>query len=296
MPFKSQQQRRFMYSQHPNIAKEFEKETPAGKLPKKAKKNEQLEGSLGDVYAVQKPFSGCKQASLVTPFNPVVGISMDQLPHDQVHGVFPDKDRAMAVANQLYEKHCEMEEALEEKKIKVTEKLKKTMGVLERMRADSMGLMKENPREAGPHKQKVAELTGKIDELMMKLEKIEMSKKVLEKKNPKKELKEGLSNQDSLSSKQYQDEKKKAGFDKTVWKYDGDLYRRQKPNPKKNLKEGTLADFKKNVERFKAGNVVDTQLKTFYNNLEQADKDKVKSLYHADEEVAKTLSIPSKKK
>jgi hypothetical protein len=169
-------------------------------LPRRVKKNEQLEGSLGDVYAVQKPFSGCKQASLVTPFNPVVGISMDQLPHDQVHGVFPDKDRAMAVANQLYEKHCEMEEALEEKKMKVTEKLKKTMGVLERMRSESMGLMKENPREAGPHKQKVAELTGKIDELMMKLEKIEMSKKVLEKKDPKKGLKEAKINQTKISA------------------------------------------------------------------------------------------------
>lgn len=34
MPFKSQAQRRFMYSQHPEIAKEFESKTPKGsKLP-----------------------------------------------------------------------------------------------------------------------------------------------------------------------------------------------------------------------------------------------------------------------
>lgn len=31
MPFKSLSQRRFMYSQHPDIAKEFEAETPKGK-------------------------------------------------------------------------------------------------------------------------------------------------------------------------------------------------------------------------------------------------------------------------
>lgn len=35
MPFKSQAQRRFMYSQHPKIAKRWEKETPKGKLPDK---------------------------------------------------------------------------------------------------------------------------------------------------------------------------------------------------------------------------------------------------------------------
>jgi hypothetical protein len=37
MPFKSQKQRAFMYARHPEIAKEFEKETPKGKkLPKYA--------------------------------------------------------------------------------------------------------------------------------------------------------------------------------------------------------------------------------------------------------------------
>lgn len=36
MPFKSQAQRRFMYSQHPQLAKRFEKETPKNKkLPQK---------------------------------------------------------------------------------------------------------------------------------------------------------------------------------------------------------------------------------------------------------------------
>jgi hypothetical protein len=37
MPFKSQSQRRFMYSQHPKIAKRWEKETPKKKLPEKKK-------------------------------------------------------------------------------------------------------------------------------------------------------------------------------------------------------------------------------------------------------------------
>ena len=39
MPFKSQAQRAFMYSQHPKLAKEFEEHTPKGKkLPKHVKK------------------------------------------------------------------------------------------------------------------------------------------------------------------------------------------------------------------------------------------------------------------
>ena len=31
MPFKSEAQRRFMHAKHPEVAKEFEKETPKGK-------------------------------------------------------------------------------------------------------------------------------------------------------------------------------------------------------------------------------------------------------------------------
>ena len=38
-PFKSESQRRFMYSQEPELAKEFEAATPKGKkLPNKVKK------------------------------------------------------------------------------------------------------------------------------------------------------------------------------------------------------------------------------------------------------------------
>ena len=38
MPFKSNAQRRFMYSKHPSIAKRWAKETPKGKLPEKVSK------------------------------------------------------------------------------------------------------------------------------------------------------------------------------------------------------------------------------------------------------------------
>ena len=187
MPFVSQQQRKYMYSQKPNLAKEFEKETPKGKkLPKKVKK-EEIEGALGDVYAVQKPYSGCEVGKLVHPFAPMNGIPMDQMQPDQIHAVFPDQDRAMAVANQLYQEHMAYEQALEEKKIKVTDKLKSAMTKLERLRSNSMKMIKENPKEAQPQREKVAHYTEKIDHLMTQLEMIEKSKKALDKKEKLKE-------------------------------------------------------------------------------------------------------------
>jgi hypothetical protein len=43
MPFESQAQRRYMYSQHPEIAKEFESATPKGaKLPERKGKKPTL--------------------------------------------------------------------------------------------------------------------------------------------------------------------------------------------------------------------------------------------------------------
>lgn len=38
MPFKSEAQRKYLYSKKPKIAKEFASKTPKGKLPKRAKK------------------------------------------------------------------------------------------------------------------------------------------------------------------------------------------------------------------------------------------------------------------
>ena len=45
MPFKSKAQRRFMYSQHPEMAKEFESKTPKGKkLPEHACNSKSCQG------------------------------------------------------------------------------------------------------------------------------------------------------------------------------------------------------------------------------------------------------------
>jgi len=47
MPFKSEAQRGWMYSTHPKMAKEWEKETPEGKLPKKKAKSKKKEPRKG---------------------------------------------------------------------------------------------------------------------------------------------------------------------------------------------------------------------------------------------------------
>jgi arginine deiminase len=131
------------------------------------------------VYAVQKPYSGCEVGKLVHQFSPMSGISMDQMQPDQIHAVFPDQDRAAVAANQLYQEHMAYEQALEEKKVKVTDKLKSAMTKLERLRSNSMKMIKENPKEAQPQREKVAQYTEKIDHLMTQLEMIEKSKKAL---------------------------------------------------------------------------------------------------------------------
>lgn len=164
----------------PDVAKKFAKHS----------KKEAIEGSLGDVFAVQQPYDGCQVGKLVHQVNPVMGMSPDQVPHDQIAATFPDKERAASFANGLYMEYCQKQEALEEKKMKVTEKLKKAMSMLEKKRSSHMDMIKENPMVAGKSKNEVANLTQKIDELMMKLEMIEASKKQLDNKDNKKKGKE----------------------------------------------------------------------------------------------------------
>ena len=217
-------------------------------------KKESIEGAIEKLFVVKKPYAGCTLTSLVEPIDPLLGIGAGHsIVPDQVHGVFPSQEVASKVANSLYEEYCKTEALLEKKKEEVTKKLKSALDELEKQRSNSMKMIKENPKDTVNHKDKVANLTHKIDDLMTKLEKIEKSKKEIEvKKDDKKE-------------------------------------------EKKSLKEGALNNFKQNIKRFKAGNIVDTQLKTFYNALKQEDKDKIKADYSNDEEVAKVLSIPKPK-
>jgi hypothetical protein len=155
-------------------------------LPSKVKK-ENVDGAIDTLYMVKKPFDGCNASSLVAPLNPLQG-AQDQA--DQVHGVFPDQDQAMAIAETLYEEYCAKMEALEEKKGAVTGKISSAIDSLEKKRKEHVDMAKEDPKNASQHKDKIAMLATKIDDLMSKLEKVERSKKAKEEKKDKETIKE----------------------------------------------------------------------------------------------------------
>ena len=155
-------------------------------LPSKVKK-ENVDGAIDTLYMVKKPFDGCNASSLVAPLNPLQG-AQDQA--DQVHGVFPDQDQAMAIAETLYEEYCSKMEALEEKKGAVTGKISSAIDSLEKKRKEHVDMAKEDPKNASQHKDKIAMLATKIDDLMSKLEKVERSKKAKEEKKDKETIKE----------------------------------------------------------------------------------------------------------
>lgn len=155
-------------------------------LPKKVKK-EAIDGAISQLYMVKKPYTGCQLTSLVEPIDPLVGLGGSQIVPDQVHGVFPDQDMAMQIATDLYEAYCDQQNMLEEKKGKVGDKIKKTIDHLEKKRKEHIDMAKEDPKSAAKHKEHIAKLAHQIDDLMSKMEKIEKSKKNIEKAEPKKE-------------------------------------------------------------------------------------------------------------
>ena len=159
----------------PKAATDFASTKHKG-LPTKVKK-ENVDGAIDTLYMVKKPFDGCNASSLVAPINPLQGT---QYPQDQIQGVFPDQDQAMAIAETLYEEYCTKMEALEEKKGAVTGKISSAIDALEKKRKEHVDMAKADPKNASQHKEKIAMLATKIDDLMSKLEKVERSKKAKE--------------------------------------------------------------------------------------------------------------------
>jgi hypothetical protein len=183
-----------------HIKKGFQKENPAKSSSKMVKK-EAIDGSLSQLYMVQKPYTGCQLTSLVQPIDPLVGLGGSEIVPDKVHGVFPDQDMALQVATELYEAYCDEQNMLEEKKGKVGDKLKKTIDHLEKKRKEHVDMAKEDPKNASKHKEHIAKIATQIDDLMSKMERIEKSKKNVEKADDKKQKKEDLKESISVGSK-----------------------------------------------------------------------------------------------
>jgi len=159
-------------------------------LPDKKKIKKENMG-VASMYVVRKPHSNMAESDLVMELNPLEGIQPLNLMQDDVISVHHDEAEAQRIAAEAY-KSC-MEEAykLEEKKGKVGDKIKKTIDHLEKKRKEKVDMAKGDPKTASQHKEEIAKLATQIDDLMGKMERIEKSKKPIEKKEgAKKNLKE----------------------------------------------------------------------------------------------------------
>lgn len=155
-------------------------------LPKKVKK-EGVDEGVTEMYAVQRPYSGCQPQDLVAPFDPIHGVPHDTMTPDVVHSVHPDMETATAIAEALHQEMIQYEGMLEEKKGSVVKKLQTALQKLEKQRKEAMSRIMKVPGQASHHKEKIAHLTTQIDNLVSKLEKVSASQKNAEDNNKKEE-------------------------------------------------------------------------------------------------------------
>lgn len=154
-------------------------------LPKKVKKENM---GVASMYAVLEATPDMKEQDLVVEFNPLEGVQPLNVDMNRVHDVFLSADEARAIAAEVYKKCMDEAFQLEEKKGKVGDKLKKAIDQLEKKRKEHIDMAKEDPKNASQHKEHIAKLATQIDDLMSKMEKIEKSKKNVEKKEDKKDV------------------------------------------------------------------------------------------------------------
>ena len=169
------------------------KATPEKELSKMASKDESadvgqgFDNQVGDYYAVQRPYDGCEPNKLVHKVDPLQGVQGIGVEPVQIYGAYIEEKMAMTMAEKLHKEFVDAAVMLEKKKEDVVGKIKSAIDELEAQRGACVGMIKENPKDAGAHKEKIAHLATRIDDLMTKLEKIEKSKKEIENKEDKKQ-------------------------------------------------------------------------------------------------------------
>lgn len=147
-------------------------------LPKKAKKENM---GVASMYMVRRPDGKLAETDLVMELNPLEGIQPLNISMEDVHSVHHDESEAQRIAAEVYTTHMNEMQALEEKKDTTSGKIKKAIDQLEKKRKEHMDMAKEDPKTASKHKEHIAQLASKIDDLMTKMEKIEKSKKQIKK-------------------------------------------------------------------------------------------------------------------
>lgn len=167
-------------------------------LPDKKKIKKENMG-VASMYIVRKPHSNMAESDLVMELNPLEGIQPLNIMQDDVISVHHDEAEAQRIAAEVYKKCMEEASKLEEKKGKVGDKIKKTIDLLEKKRKEKVDMAKGDPKTASQHKEEIAKLATQIDDLMGKMERIEKSKKPIEKKEEKKQAKKKNLKESSLN-------------------------------------------------------------------------------------------------
>lgn len=197
MPFKSKAQMKAAFGGH--LGKAMQKKAPewAEKtkdikhLPKHVKK----EGAVNEAsmfasplefYVVEKPQSYTERSGEImfksSPFGFAKQV-MGGLSPEMVHGFYLSEDEASRVAEDLVKKVMEAAQALEEKKADVTGKLDKTIHKLQKEINRHMNEASKDPVAADKHHSMAERKMQMIKALREKHKMVESSKKELPKKD-----------------------------------------------------------------------------------------------------------------
>ena len=189
MPFASQAQQRFMFSQHPKIAQRWAKHTPDMKhLPQHVSQEEMMhdnwdhpgcEDRIGKMFVVLKPGPESMPKDLVHQTH---AFGMGQFEPQSVHGVYTEKDEADLVAEAACSELRKHLEEIEGKKDTVLEKIDKHIARLQKEINAHMKEASETPERADEAHSLAERKMGMIKGLREKHKMVKSAKKELPKK------------------------------------------------------------------------------------------------------------------
>jgi hypothetical protein len=192
MPFKSQAQQRFMFSQHPKIASKWAKHTPDMKnLPQHVSETglEQenwdhpgCEDKIGKVFVVLKPGPESTPQDIMHQTH---AFGMGQFDPQGVHGIYTDKDEAGLVAEAACNELRKHLEEVEGKKDTVISKIDKHIARLQKEINAHMKEATEIPEMSEKHHELAERKMAMIRGLRDKHKAVKAAKKELPKKDSK---------------------------------------------------------------------------------------------------------------
>ena len=186
MPFKSQAQQRFMFSQHPKIAQRWAKETPDMKhLPQHVSQETMMhdnwdhpgcEDKIGKIFVVLKPGPESMPQDIMHQTH---AFGMGQFEPQNVHGVYTDKDEAGLVAEAACTELRKHLGEVEKKKDTVLEKINKHIARLQKEINGHMKEATEIPEMSEKHHELAERKMGMIRNLREKHKMVKAAKKQL---------------------------------------------------------------------------------------------------------------------